>query len=413
MTVPPSNGPAGLRPTAAMVMLNPMAITSTRKPRVLLLHNFLTPYRIPLFAELARRVNLDVWILGDVRAIRKWQNPDADPGFRWRLLPNRSLSLGSRDYRLVWNPGIRKALETARPDVLLICGWDTPAAFQAAAWARRSRTPYVLWNGSTASEPNWRRTLAQGIVRWIVRGASAWTADGSRAKEYAVALGASAERTFISWFVADNDAFAKPAAQARANLDETRRKLGYPPQPGIVLFCGQLIRRKGVHDLLAGFRQAVAAGADAGLVYVGDGPMETWLRTHAAGWGLENRVRLIDFAEREALPSYYAAADLMALPSYQEPWGLVVNEALACGTPVLATEPVAAAADLVTHGQSGYIVPPGDPAAIAQALGVHFGPAADRSAMRVAAQEAVAPFTIERSAEAFSAAIAAARASHG
>ena len=123
------------------------------EPRVLLLHNFLTPYRVPLFAELATRFSLDVWILGDVRRVRDWPAQAPDAGFHYRVLPNVSLPL-TRYNAIIVNYTLPVALARHDHDVIVCCAWDTPATFYTACHAWATRTPFILWSGSTAREPN-------------------------------------------------------------------------------------------------------------------------------------------------------------------------------------------------------------------------------------------------------------------
>ena len=377
-------------------------------PRVLLLHNFLTPYRIPLFAELAGRFDLTVWILGNVRTIREWSHDVHEDAFTWRLLPHVSLPAGSRDYRILLNPTLPRELSQEKPDTLICCGWDTPATFYAARWARGNGVPFVLWSGSTVGEPNWRRTLARRPVQWLVRGADAWLAYGSRAETYLESLGAAPERVFRAYNAVETDLFDKQSRMTSAEREQVRERFGIRT-PSMVLYCGQLIERKGLGDLLPAFARAVEAGVDASLLVVGSGPKEQTFRRLAAREGVGDRTVFAGFVAREELPRLYGSADLMALPSREEVWGLVVNEALACGTPVLATDNVGAAADLLEDNVNGYVVPPRNLESLSAALIRHFADAADKTAMRGAARASIEPFSIAAAADSFEQAVACAR----
>ncbi|MFO7976954.1 MAG: glycosyltransferase [Candidatus Hydrogenedentota bacterium] len=383
-------------------------IPHANPPKVLLLHNFLTPYRVPLFSELARRFDLTVWILGDVRRIREWPADAPENAFHWKILRHLSLAVGSRDYRIVLNYTLPWQLSGQNPDALVCCGWDTPAAFYAARWARKHQIPFVLWSGSTSSEPNWRRRMAQRPVRWLVRGADAWLAYGTRAQAYLETLGAEPERIFRAYNTVETDWFA---AKSRLNHDEIARiRAEYGIASSfLVLYCGQLIERKGLQDLIPAIGQALRAGVEISLLVVGTGPKERALKNLAEREGLAERVIFAGFVPREDLPPLYRSADLLAVPSKQEVWGLVVNEALACGTPVLVTDKVGAAADLIWNGENGYIANSGDSGSLAEALKRHFAPETDRDAMRTRARESIQPFTIVAAADAFEQAVACAR----
>lgn len=376
------------------------------KPKVLLLHNFMSPYRVPLFAELARRMDFEVWILGDVRSIREWPEHVPAGAFPWRRLPHIGLPLGSRDYRLLLNPTVPLALPRHEADVVIFAGWDTPAAL-CGAWQERlrHRRPYIVWSGSTAGEPNWRRRLFHPLVRRMVRGASAWLAYGTRAREYLLGLGAQEEGVFCAFNTVDVRAFANAAGAGAAARETLRGRLGIRT-PHVILYCGQLIARKGLDDLLPAFAAFHAERRDVTLLVVGSGPGRERYERMAAAAGVGEGVRFTGFVPRDELPSLYALADLFALPSREEVWGLVLNEALACGTPVLATTACGATPDLVQDGVNGYAVPPRDTNAILGVLHAHFAPGANRPAMAAAARNSIAPFTIERAADAFEAAVA-------
>lgn len=349
--------------------------------RVLLLHNFLTPYRIPLFEALAARVDLEVWIYGDVASIREWEHKTDGLGFRCRLLPHWNIPTGSRDYRILLNYTIPRALARHAHDVTLCMGWDAPASWYAAWEARRRGRPFVLWSGSTAGEPNWRRSLARPLVRWMVRGADARITYGTRARDYLIGLGADPDSTWPAVRAVPDDY----GAAARALPEETRyaqrMALGIEAR-FLVFYCGQLIERKGLGDLLHAFARFQSGRADTALVVAGTGPRAQAFKNLAHRLGIAHQVHWLGHVPPERLPGWYALADLFALPSHEEVWGMVINEALACGVPVLTCEPVGAAPDLLTEGENGYIVPARDPDALHGRLVHHFADATDRAAMR-------------------------------
>jgi glycosyltransferase involved in cell wall biosynthesis len=372
---------------------------------VLLLHNFLTPYRVPLFTELARRFDFEVWILGDVGKIREWNADDPARSFQCRFLPHLGLPTGSRDYRILFNHTLPWALRRHEHDVLIGCGWDTPAVFYAALRARMGRrTPFVLWSGSTAGEPNWRRSVTKPVVRSLVSHADAWIVYGSRAQDYLVSMGAADDRVFRAYNTVETDAFAARSSIESSEIDAFRAELGIQT-PHVVFYCGQLIDRKGLGDLIPALGLLAAQRRDVTLLVAGSGPREAAYRELAQQAGVADRVIFTGFVAREELPRYYAVADLFALPSREEVWGLVINEALACGVPVLTTSAVGASADLMSDGVNGYVTPAGDAEALHRALARHFDEATDRQAMNVAARESIRPFTIAHAADAFVSAV--------
>lgn len=372
----------------------------TDKPRVLLLHNFLSPYRVPLFNALAERFDLDVWILGDIRTVREWSADAAGATFRLRTLPNLTIPLGSRYNAILLNYSLPVALARQRTDVIVCCAWDTPATFYTALHARATRTPFILWSGSTPAEQTFLRTATKPAVRALVRSAAAWLAYGTRAKAYLVSLGAVPERTYLAYNTVDTAAFADACAASADATDRLRGRYGIVT-PRVVLYCGNLLDLKGVPDLLDAFAILARQRDDVTLLLVGGGEGRSRYERKVSAMNLADRVRFAGFVPRDQMPMHYALADLLVAPSRTEVWGLVINEALACGVPVLATDICGAAADLLHDGENGYAVPARDPQALAKRIAEHFAHSERHASMRDAARRSIEPFTIERTADAF------------
>lgn len=360
-----------------------------------------------MFRELAGRFDLDLWILGDIRELREWTGEAPEGAFRWRKLPHWGLGFGSRYARLVVNPTVRRELTAGAWDAVIACGWDTPAVWYAAHWAQRRGVPFILWSGSTDREGGALRSLTLPLVRWVVPKADAWIAYGSRAKSYLAAMGADPARTFIAYNTVDTGRFA--AACAGADRDVLRKSLDIAT-PFTILFCGNLLPLKGLDTLLPAFADLAAERDDATLLLVGSGAHETRYRAMAESLGIGGLVRWAGYIAPEGIPDYYAAADLLVLPSLCEVWGLVVNEALACGVPVLLSGAAGASADIVRDGVNGFVVPPGDRAALTGALRRFFADPALREAMRREAAPSIAPYSIGAMADAFEEAVACAAA---
>lgn len=368
--------------------------------RVLLLHNFLSPYRVPLFEELATRFDLDVWILGDIRSVRNWPSQHAGAAFRYQMLPRITIPLGSPYNVILLNHTLPGELDRHRHDVIICCGWDTPAAFYTAWHARRAGVPFILWSGSTLAEPTWLRMLTSPMVRRLVKGCSAWLAYGSRARDYLVSLGAQRQRTFLAYNTVETSEFSRACESAMATREALRRQLGITPR-NVILYSGNLLDLKGVGDLIEAFALFADVDRDTCLLLAGAGRHETKYRERVRQLGLDTRVVFAGFVQRHDMPQYYALADLLAVPSRKDVWALVVNEALACGVPVAASEAAGASADLIQHGVNGYILPARNPASWRDCFVTHFADAGRRSAMRERARESIRPFSIARAADAF------------
>lgn len=334
---------------------------SARPLRVALLHNIISPHVVPLFAELAKNpaIDLCVYFFSETDQNRLWK-VDLAGQFRYRILPGFGLRFRGRDLATYFvNPTIISTLLRDDFDVLIAVGWDSFASQAAFLLCKLLRRPFILWSGSTVNEPSWRRTLFLPLVLAMVHGADASIAYGTRAKQYLQRLGAHPSDIFISRNSIDMDAFLTCAREARRQRDTLRRSLGVGNAP-VILYVGQLIERKGVATLIEAVAQLRTRIPGVRLLIAGYGPAESPLRALVEARQLGENVGFLGHVELETLPQYYAAADLFVLPSSEEVWGLVLNEAIGAGLPIITTERVGAAPDIVDDGKNGLVIPAND-----------------------------------------------------
>lgn len=284
-------------------------------------------------------------------------------------------------------PKVRKALNAWRPDLVAVPGWGDAAALYALDWAHRNRVPTVLMSDSRA-EDTARNPIFEAVKRLVVRSASGGLVAGRGHAAYLAVLGMAPSRIATGYDVVDNAHFAHGAAAARAD-PETRARLGLPERYLMVL--SRLIPKKNLSALLAayaGFRAGTAEAPD--LVIAGDGPEVARLSSEA-GAGVIFR----PFARYDEVPALLALAEGLVLASEVEQWGLVVNEAMAAGCPVMVSRK-AGAAELVRDGETGILAEP-DIDGLREGLARLM--AADRAALARAAAVEIARWGPERFAE--------------
>jgi glycosyltransferase involved in cell wall biosynthesis len=367
----------GAGPAGAADRLPAAAAALDRPHRLAAVTSHPVQYQAPLFRLLARhpRVDLTVcygarWGLDETldegfgRRVR-WDVPLVD-GYRARF--PRNVGRGRGFFRIV-NPGVVTKLVRGRYDAVFIHGYAHATAMLAYAAARLSRTPILLRTESELVRP--RSAVRQGVQRAVLgpllRGAAGVLAIGSRNRAFYAHHGVAAERVFWTPYCVDNDFFAPFAAGRAHHRVEVREQLGLDRRQPIVLFAGKLVERKRPGDLLEVLRRSPTRLDGAAVVFVGDGALRARLERQVAEWKLGG-VRFAGFQNQSAIGRYYAAADVVAVPSAFETWGLVVNEAMACGAPVVASDGVVAAADLVVDGRNGAAYPAGDVDALARCL---------------------------------------------
>lgn len=396
--------------------------------RVAVLSELPTPYRWPLLQRVAADPALDVTVLYYARAEsdRDWGLDVRDGGERPRteFLPGRVFHVrGRRSLYFHWNPGIRRRLAAGGFDVVVVPGWSMPTSLAAVLWCRSHATPYVLFSETNALRPrSWvKRTAKRVLLRTVVGGASAWLATGTLSRDYLVAHGADPLRVHRFANTPDVAALAAAVDAARSRRAAVRDALDTPQDAVVTVFVGRLIGAKDPATLLAAW-EILERRADAPWLWiVGDGPEAKTLRERCDRSNLR-RVRFAGARRPSELPEVWAAADLFVLPSVHEPWGVVVNEAMAAGLPLVLSDRVGAAADLLVSDTApagagspaafagegppnGRLVAAGDADAFASAVGAIAGDPALRARMGAASRARIAGWTYEPSVAGFLAAV--------
>ncbi len=335
--------------------------------RLVILTEIISPYRIPLFNALAKRpdVSLHVIFLAETDPnLRQWQVYKKEIEFSYEVLPSWRRRIGR--YNVLLNLGVGRALAAATPNVILCGGYNYVASWQALLWARMHSVPFLLWSESNVQDLRRGLALVELLKREFLRQCTGFVVPGQSALEYLLSLRMKEDRIFTARNAVDNDFFADAAAMARQNAARWRAELSLPDR--YFLFVGRLVREKGVFDLLSAYAKLDEhLRRRIGLVFAGDGVGRGALEEQAASIS-PGAIRFAGFAQRERLGIYYALAEMLILPTYTDPWGLVVNEAMACGLPVVVSRAAGCAADLVRDNWNGLLIAPGDVAALTNAM---------------------------------------------
>ncbi len=353
----------------------------------------LAPYSIPRFRALqALRPDCSVRVmaLGATERMREWKVQKQDLGFEYlEAVPGETVE--NIEPRLL-AARVRQWLDDCDPQAVVITGYYYPAMRAAAQWARRhGRASVYMGDSQRVDRP--RIALREWLKGWWVRRHydSAFVA-GERAADYLTGMGFPRERIWTGYDVVDNDTIASGAADARAAASELRTRLGLPDR--FFLFVGRFSGEKNLPRLLeayAGYRQA--AGRQAwGLVMVGRGPQDGLLQRRAQEI---DGVVFAGFQQADQLPAYYGLASCLVLPSLSETWGLVVNEAMAAGLPVLVSPRCGCVPELVRSGWNGYLCDPLDIAGMTRSMAVLSSPETDIDAMGAASRRIVDLYTPE------------------
>ncbi len=329
-----------------------------------------TPFRTPLFNALAERLELTVLFVAERDPRRSYRLEPEGMRFKYEVL--RGAGRSRRGAWIVANVGIRRALSTARPEVMVVGGWNQPAYWQALLWARRRRIPVVTWVESTERDARAGSRLVARLKRSFVGRSRAFIVPGQASAAYLRTLGIEPARIAIAPNAVDLSRFRDRVAALRSEHEADGEQV-------LFLAVSRLSREKGIDVLLRAFE-----GLDAQLAIAGDGPERERLRAVAPP-----NVRFLGQLEQGELPAWYARAHCFVLPSRSEPWGMALNEAAAAGLPLVATEAAGAAWDLLEDGVNGFRVPADDPEALRGALAAlvgneHFRRAAGERSLELA-----------------------------
>lgn len=388
-------------------------LNTSRKVRLAYVVSHPIQYQAPLLRRIAQEPDIDLTVLFgsdlSTRAYKDqgfgvevaWDTPLLE-GYRSRFLPalhdpgtvtattplSRSLLAalrnpdGSPAFDVVWVHGYASA--NSLRAIYAAHGLGLPVLLRAESWkGDRARTDLKL-----AAKRLFLRTLRNCITATLP--------IGSLNRAYWATYFGPDMPQFPVPYAVDNAFFAHRAEQARASIPELRRELALNPERPVILFASKLQARKRALDLVEAFRDLPSAPyhPQPYLVIVGDGEQRASLEALCASSGLTG-VRFAGFRNQTELPAFFALADLFVLPSRHEPWGLILNEAMAAGCPVVVSSEVGAAADLVTDGVEGFVFPAGETAALAAALTRALADPAKLQAMGAAARRRIATWDFE------------------
>ena len=346
-------------------------------------------------------------------------------------VPYVTLGRDAEDRRLPFAILIQRlhaALGEMRPDAVALPGWSHPVSLAALEWCGVHQVPAVLMSESCAwDEP--RKGWKEWIKARIVRRAGSALVGGRCNAEYVQGLGMAPNRISAGYDVVDNEYFSREAEKWRAPLKDGGQSVAGGGAVPYLLASNRFVEKKNLGRLLeayARYARMVEGGSRDGdkgdapvwpLVLLGDGELRVRLIAHCAGLGLAFQmtapwegdmnpcalhrplVFFPGFRQYEELPRFYGGAGAFVHASTTEQWGLVVNEAMACGLPVLVSKRCGCAADLVNEGANGFTFDPYDIARLAELMVLVCGQHFPRDAFGHASRQIVAQWGLERFGE--------------
>jgi len=264
------------------------------------------------------------------------------------------------------NRAVAKAMDILRPSIVCLNGYWTPESWLALRWCQKHAVPAVVCSESNEFDKE-RQACREFLKSRIVRLCSAALAGGSPQAEYLVKLGLGLDQVLLGYDVVDNSHFARGAEQVRSRRSDAREQYGLPRR--FFLAAARFTEKKNFSRLIRAYARYRERGRFSStpdslasdlwdLVLLGDGPVRPNLSSLVSDLSLHEYVHLLGAKPYDELPAYYGLADAFIHASTTEQWGLVVNEAMASGLPVLVSKRCGCTADLVQEGKNGFTFDP-------------------------------------------------------
>lgn len=380
-----------------------------KRYRLAVVAAFPVHYLVPLFRELHRHPRLDTTVYFCGRA--GFDEPYLDPefgdlqirwdlellsGYSYRFLPNVSPWPNLVSFWGQVNPRIFSEIMKERYDAVLLFGYTkaTELIAMVASWVKR--VPVLLRGEMSVQERNGvvKRVVKRIFLRTLFKGIRGFLYSCSAIDRRYRFYGAREGSLFFCPCAVDNETLQRIAKELKPETEAIKRSMGIPEDSTIILYVGKLAHRKRVLDILQAF-QSCQGELNTWLVLVGDGPLWSELRYYAESRGI-GRVVWAGFRNQSEVGRFYAIADIFVLASEHDPSPKVLNEAMNFALPVVVTDKVGTAGDLVEHGVNGFVYPVGDVAKLAEYLRRLVRDVELRRAMGRQSLERVSEWTFEK-----------------
>ena len=325
------------------------------KQRILYLTNIPSPYRVEFFNELTKY--MDVTVAFELRNAKNrdeaWQRGE---NYKFKAVFMKPLITRTES---AYCPEVFKLLTEFKNDIIVVGGYATPTGMAAILYLKANKIHFYLnCDGGFISDDS---LLKKKIKTFFIGSANYYLSTGVGADKYLVYYGAKKERIYHYSFSSLREEDIEVTAKIKEEKLKLRNLLGICEEK-MVVFVGSFIHRKGIDILLKACKDL----EDTAVVLVGGSDISAY--TDIVSGKLKEHIYPVGFKNKEEIKKYYQAADLMVLPTREDIWGLVVNEAMAQGLPIVTTNRCLAGLSLVENDKNGYVVPVEDVNAVKDAI---------------------------------------------
>jgi glycosyltransferase involved in cell wall biosynthesis len=314
-------------------------------------------YNAPLFELLAKedKIDLKVFYTWGVDSIKEKYDPDFNQviqwdiplleGYQYQFLKNTSKDPGSHHFKGIINPDLNLEIEKWGADIVWVWGWAFDSHLKALRYFNGKKEVWFRGDSTLLDEPkgfNLKKILRRVFLTWVYRHVDKAFYVGTQNKAYFLKHGLKEKQLVYAPHAIDNDRFADPTIEFANQAKDWRKELGISENQKVILFAGKLETKKNPFFLITLAKELPSN--EFKFIFVGSGPLENDLKIQAT----ENCI-FLGFQNQKIMPIVYRLADVFVLPSMGpgETWGLAINEALACGVPVIASEKCGGSIDLI------------------------------------------------------------------
>jgi glycosyltransferase involved in cell wall biosynthesis len=349
-------------------------VVEAQRYRLAILVSHPIQYFVPLFKHLARQPEIDLTVVycslhgaeaGRDPGFRRsfaWDVPLLD-GYRYKLLRNYWPGQLGEGFFTRLNPGVVREFQRGGYDAVIIFGWRDFTYCLGLVAAYLSRLPWIMGGaGISLFEDDARglkKLLKKLILGTIFRRTGAFLVRGRSHELSYERYGVTPGRFFFMPMAVDNEFFSIHSDRAKPHRATIRARYQIPSDAVLLLFAGKLLPGKRPQDILAVLARLQAVVPQLCAAFVGEGELRPFLEAEMRRLGLNNAF-LLGFKNLSEMPEMYAMSDVLVMPSNHEAWGLVTNEAMATGLPVVVSNRVGASMEIIRDGDNGFVYPVGD-----------------------------------------------------
>ena len=357
--------------------------------RVLYITNLPVPYKLAFFKELGKYINLTVAFERRAASNRNadWLSSNVD-GFNAIFL--KGIKIGMEDG---FCPEICKIIKEKKFDDIIVAAYHTPTGMLATTYMKLKKIPfYISTEGGFIKNDN---SIKRIIKTFFMSGAKGYFSTGKLIDDYLMYYGAKKNIIYRYPFSSINEYEILDCPLTQSQKDKLKEELGIYEEK-IILGVGQFIERKG-WDIL--FEAAKKMPDSIGIYIIGGKATEEYILYKEKN-NLKH-LHFLEFKQKDVLKKYYYSANIFILPTREDIWGLVINEAMASGLPVVTTDRCIAGLEMIIQNKNGYIIPVNNTEILVETVEKLFSNFNKEIDMEKACLDIAHEYTIEKMAKAF------------